>query len=535
METQNQTGYPVTALIYARVSDKSQLKGSGLQSQEHRCRQYAKAQGYDVEEVFLDTVSGGKNDIFDRPAMHGILNYLDKRQYENKRYIVIFDDHKRFARLTEMHLHLRREFAARGAIIEFLNLKTEDTPEGRFTETIFAAQAQLEREQGGVQSKQKTKARLEQGYWTRRAPRGYKYITAKGGGRELIVDEPIASILKEALEGFVSGRFASQTEVRRFLERQPEFPKDMPNGELRAQTVPRLLRQKLYSGYLEAPSWGVSLRKAQHEALISFETFQRIQAKLDKGVYAPMRKDISKDFPLRGAVACSGCNNMLTAAWCKGKYKKYPYYLCQNKGCDHRGKAVARDKLEDRFKALLKQLTPSKELFELAKVMFDDLWQVRQAQAKEQKQSARTQIVALEKQIGRLLDQIVEAQNVRVIKAYEGRIAALETNKLLLEEKATKPLNKSHSYRDLIKLSFKFLENPQILWDTGNFALRRLVLKLAFSEPITHDRNTGLLNTKLSLPFKALGGNFMPENKMVLLGRIELPTSSLPKQGKAFA
>jgi len=164
---------------------------------------------------------------------------------------VIFDDHKRFARLTEMHLRLRREFAERGALVHFLNFKTEDTPEGRFVETVFAAQAQLEREQNSRQSRQKTKARLEKGYWTRKAPRGLKYIDAKGGGKILVHDEPIASIVQDALQGYASGRFSTVTEVKRFLERQPQYPKDKANGELHNQTVPRLLRQKLYAGYLE--------------------------------------------------------------------------------------------------------------------------------------------------------------------------------------------------------------------------------------------------------------------------------------------
>lgn len=33
------------ALICCRVSDRSQLRGSGLDSQEHRCRQHAEING----------------------------------------------------------------------------------------------------------------------------------------------------------------------------------------------------------------------------------------------------------------------------------------------------------------------------------------------------------------------------------------------------------------------------------------------------------------------------------------------------------
>ncbi|MDW3222406.1 MAG: hypothetical protein R8G34_05875 [Paracoccaceae bacterium] len=39
-----------TALIYYRISDKNQeTDGHGLESQEHRCRQYADKRDYSVE------------------------------------------------------------------------------------------------------------------------------------------------------------------------------------------------------------------------------------------------------------------------------------------------------------------------------------------------------------------------------------------------------------------------------------------------------------------------------------------------------
>jgi hypothetical protein len=60
-------------------------------------------------------------------------------------------------------------------------------------------------------------------------------------------------------------------------------------------------------------NWGVGLRKGQHEGLISFETFGRIQARLTSTAKAPARKDISADFPLRGFILCNDCGKPLTA------------------------------------------------------------------------------------------------------------------------------------------------------------------------------------------------------------------------------
>lgn len=127
-----------------------------------RCRQHAESKGYTVAAVFPDTFTGG-GDFMKRPDMVALLLFLDAQPDE--RFVVIFDDLKRYARDTEFHLRLRREMEVRGARRECLNFKFEDTPEGEFVETIMAAQGQLERKQNGRQVAQKMKARMENGYW----------------------------------------------------------------------------------------------------------------------------------------------------------------------------------------------------------------------------------------------------------------------------------------------------------------------------------------------------------------------------------
>lgn len=79
-----------------------------------------------VEAVFPDDVSGG-GDFMRRPCMVALHSYLDAQK--GKPYVAVFDDLKRFARDTEFHLKLRREFAVRGETIECLNFRIEDTPE----------------------------------------------------------------------------------------------------------------------------------------------------------------------------------------------------------------------------------------------------------------------------------------------------------------------------------------------------------------------------------------------------------------------
>lgn len=249
---------PDAALIYCRVSSKRQTtEGSGLNSQEHRCREHAAKLGVDVEAVFFDDVSGG-GDFMKRKGMVSLLKFLD--QNKDKRYLVIFDDLKRYSRDTEFHLRLRREMQLRDATRICLNFNFEDSPTGTFIETVIAATGTLEREQNAIQVSQKMKARVEQGFWVTRAPVGYKYIKSKRGGKELVFDEPLASIAKEALEGFACGRFETQAEVKRFLESQPDYPKDLPSGKIRSYTVTRFLKKIVYAGYVESKTWNVSPR-----------------------------------------------------------------------------------------------------------------------------------------------------------------------------------------------------------------------------------------------------------------------------------
>lgn len=96
------------ALIYCRVSSvKQEDVGDGLGSQEHRCREYADARNYMVEEIFTD-VKTAAGDFFDRKGMKALLQYL--KDNRRKKYVVIFDDLKRFARETEFHIRLRKEW-----------------------------------------------------------------------------------------------------------------------------------------------------------------------------------------------------------------------------------------------------------------------------------------------------------------------------------------------------------------------------------------------------------------------------------------
>ena len=145
------------AIIYCRVSSKRQvIEGHGLDSQESLCRDYAVNKGYRVMKVFPE--KGLTGALFDRPAMKELVAFLDGHPFE--KYVVIFDDLKRFARDVLVHWQLKAHLLSRGVTLECPNFHFEDSPEGRLVENVAAATNQYERESNKRQVLQKMKARL---------------------------------------------------------------------------------------------------------------------------------------------------------------------------------------------------------------------------------------------------------------------------------------------------------------------------------------------------------------------------------------
>ncbi|NQZ10813.1 MAG: recombinase family protein [Algicola sp.] len=503
---------PPKALLYCRISSvKQRVEGSGLESQEHRCRQYAAAHGYEIEQVFKDDTSGG-GDFMNRQGMVDLLAYLKRHNATN--YVVIFDDLKRFARDTMFHLKLRSEFALYSARVECLNFKFEDTPEGKFVETIHAAQGQLEREQTGRQTIQKMQARMEQGYFVFPAPTGYRYERTKEHGKLLMRDEPIASIIAEALAGFADGRFQTQSEIKHFLDTFPEYPKSH-NGKVHVQRVKDILTRPIYAGYVEHQRWNINLRKGQHDALISLETFQTNQERLAGKAKAPARKNINKDFPLRGFILCDDCQNPLTACWSKGKNKHHPYYHCHHSNCESYGKSIRRADLEGAFEDLLYTLRPTPELFAAAKAMCKSIWNFRVQYQKKRIGTLKAQKIEVESKVDTLIDLIMDANSPSLRKNYEKRLNTMERDKLVLEEKIVNCGRPTRDYNTTLRTAMDFLANPCILWSSDRLEDKHAVLKLVFSENLTWKRNEGLRTPKTTLPFKVLRAIAAPKSKMV--------------------
>jgi len=486
------------AVAYLRVSGvKQTTRGDGLNSQLTRCREYATMRGYEVVEVFQDDLSGS---LIKRPGMQAMLAFLAR--HRKHRHVVLIDDISRLARGVLAHWELRDAIEKAGGILESPSIEFGDSSDSQLIENLLASVSQHQRQKNGEQTKNRMRGRALNGFWCHFPPVGYRYERSSQG-KIMVPHEPIASLVREALEGFACERFGSQAEVKRFLEAQALYPKDR-RGLITNQRVKNLLTQPLYAGFIEMPKWDISLRPAKHEGLISFETYKRIQDRLEGRPRVPARTDISHDFPLRGFVLCGDCTRPLTANWSKGQYNSFPYYLCRNKGCESEGKSIRRETVEGQFEALLKSLTPSAELFSLSEAIFRDLWDQRIEASSAQRKHMAAEISQIERKIEQLIERLLSADSDTVIRVYESQIGKLEAEKHVLNEKIAKCGRPLATYEDSFRTAMGFLSNPWNLWTSDRMEDKRTVLKLAFSGNLAYCRKEGFRTAEISLPFKAL-------------------------------
>lgn len=489
------------AVIYCRVSDpKQKTEGHGLESQEIRCRHFAVYRRYEVVKAFHDDFTG---QTADRPAMKAMLSFL-KKQKES--YVVIIDDLSRLARDVVAYAQLRQTISATGAIMASPSHEFRENPDGRFQENILASAYQHQREKNAETTLNRMKARSMDGYWVFPAPIGYKFEKVQGHGKLIVRDEPLASLIQEGLEGFASGRFQTQAELMRYFASRSDYP-EKRRRTLTIERMTEMLTRVLYAGYITIPDWDLHLVPAKHKPLISFDTYRRIQDRINSAARVPARKDLNHDFPLRQFILCGGCGKPLSGCWSTSRNgSRHPYYLCQNKkdDCPEYGKSIRRDVIEAQFETLLSQLQPSREMFDMAHAMFRDLWDGRMTSAKSRAAALKLELQKVERGIEQFIDRVMVADSSSLVTAYEARIKSLEEEKVAIRENIANCGKPLASFDATFRTAMEFLGNPHKLWLSDRLSDKRAVLKLTFSDRLHYTRNEGFRTASTTSPFRIL-------------------------------
>ena len=507
-------------LVYTRVSSRKQeIEGNGLDSQEERCKSELMSMGVPYDRTFKDTFTGG-GDFWQRPAMRELLEYIDA--HPKQKFVVIFDDLKRFARDTEFHIKLRSHFNLKHVLLRCLNFKFDESPEGRFVESMFAAQAQLEREQNSRQTSQKMKSRLEMGFWCFSSKKGYASYSDTIHGKVFKLNDQ-GLLLAEALQGFANRTFQRKIDACRFLVEKGFWKGQSPEKYIDNFTA--MLKDVFYMGDIEYPGWNVSRRKGHHQGIISLETFEQNQRVLKKeNILVRIRQDISADFPIRGLLVCDHCKGHITAAYSK---KTFGYYLCNgNKQCERYGKSVLREIIEKQFMVLLQDVSLKAEIGKMVCVVFDRVWQQEIHSLEALQASKAKETRQLEERAVQLTNLLIGAKSPQTKSVFEKQLedVALKLEELGGQSTANTDLN--IPYRTALSKAVGLLKRPYDIWQTMNVYEQHRLFFFIFEAKLSYNQITGYRTDQIS-SISSLFEEFSDENSQCVPSVGIEPTSEI--------
>lgn len=510
-------------LVYARVSSKRQeTEGSGLQSQEGRCKNDLHSIGVPYIKTFPDSFSGG-GDFMKRPAMRALLAYIDANPH--REYVVIFDDLSRFARDVEFHLKLRGAFRARNVLLRCLNFNFDESPEGRFSETVIAANAELQRHQNRRQVIQKMKARMEAGYWPFGGKKGYDMVKDPAHGK-LAIPNAQGAILAEGIDLFARRILVRKVDLCRFLVEKGFWKKQSPEKYI--HLISEILIEPFYAGFIEYLQWDVTRRIGKHQPIISLDTFELIQKILRReNVHKRIRQDVSEDFSLRTLLLCDHCDRPYTAAWSKGRTKRYAYYVCHNKACEYYGKSVSANVIEKQFKKLLLRNKLKPNVGSLVDLVFDRSWKAEVINVRVQQSIATSHKKSLEDRARELANAAISAKSEAVKRIYERQLEELAPQIENNEADALEELDFNIPYRTAIGKATGMLKSPYSVWRILNVSEKQRMFYFIFETKLPYNQKTGYRTDKTPQAIR-LFEEFATQNPLDVDQRgIEPRTSSL--------
>jgi hypothetical protein len=250
--------------------------------------------------------------------------------------------------------------------------------------------------------------------------------TLDATGNASLEPDPVAGpLVTKAFELFAGG-LHKQSEVRAKVTGLGL--RTRTGKKLASQSFQNMLKNPIYSGWLQVKSWGVKA-KATFKPLVYEDTFEQVRGLLtgSKTSLTPKHRN-HPDFPLRRFVLCHSCGRPLTGSWSRGRRGgRYAYYRCPSSGCGSVN--VRREQLEMLFVEVLEGLKPRPEVLKLFHEVVLDVWKQRQQNTAELRLLAQRRLDELKHRKNRLVEVFVYKPST---KTPTRRNATTSINRLLL-------------------------------------------------------------------------------------------------------
>lgn len=196
---------PMRAVVYCRVSSAGQEDNSSLETQEERCRSFARERGWEVVANHREVHTGGE--LFERPRLVQLREFLRAGEAE----VVVAYALDRISR-NQAHLgFLLSEWDHLGVRLELVTEELDETPEGRLLQSVRGFVAEVERLKIAERTRRGVRARVNSGRPIpgRKAPYGYRWLDS--GKTAFALDPDTAPVARRIFDAVLSGRTLRST------------------------------------------------------------------------------------------------------------------------------------------------------------------------------------------------------------------------------------------------------------------------------------------------------------------------------------
>ena len=438
--------------LYARVSSKEQREeGYSIEAQLRLLRDYAVKHDFVISEEFIDVESASKSG---RTGFNAMLAYL--RKHPACRIILVEKTDRLYRNLKDYATLDVKDWGVTIHLVKEGEILGPDSQSNQqFIHGIKVLMARNYSLNLGEETLKGMTEKARAGIYPSCAPVGYRNADGTNGKRTVIPDPNTAPVITELFERFVAGRQSVKTLVKELNSEGVT----LRGRKLYSSEVHHILRKRLYSGDFD---WDGTTYQGTYEALVSRETWQRVQELLDTRAANRTRK-VKHDFAYTGLVHCGHCGCLLVGELKKGKYV---YYHCTG----NRGKCpepYAREEaLSGRFASVLQDLIiPPAVLEWLGGVVLDSDRTEQAARAESIKKlkgrydqiEARIETMYLDKLDGRITHEFFDKQAATMRRDQDGLLRKIQA----IEKATPAPVDQAV---DMLRLTSRaselFLQQP---------------------------------------------------------------------------
>lgn len=491
--------------LYTRVSTEDQAReGTSLEVQSEFLVSYAKREGWDVFDIYVDDGISGYTT--DRPAFKRMMADAGKKKFEG---ILVYKI-DRFSRRLKDALNIVDELETIGVGFKSATEPFDTTnSSGKLMFQQLGSFAEFERNRIKERVFPGMLKGVERGNWqgARYVPYGYKY-NKHDPEKKLIVVKEEADIIKLIYTMYLSGQ--STTQIAGYLYNKGY--KTRSGGKFHSKLVCDMLKRKLYIGiiewnnhhydkhqktlkgfrYIKNDASKIVSGKGKHEPIICEEDFYAVQRKLENNRKGISVRKGSSDYPLTGILICGKCGHRmqgcLSTASRENKQTrgKRRYYRCCGRAVHYvecyEG-SVQAEKIEEEVYAIIDVVLSNPELDEKR---LDNLASILSTSRNDEIEKDISEIdmklkdnISRQEKIGKAF-----SDNLIAHEAFKNLILPLREEQKVFEEKRQRlklsliEREKGEEYQRMLKAvisHFDFIKED--LDQTGRKGLLRLMFK----------------------------------------------------------